>query len=79
MSSKVFVLNQKAFGKVVLKNETLREILEREADNRKARAGEGYETESKIGNTRALAMVYPETPEAKRDNSENNTLLRVMK
>lgn len=39
--------------------------------------GLGYEISSMVGSTRANASVFAATPEARRDNYENNTLLKA--
>ena len=74
-----FWLDMDAFSEAVLKSEGMVKILQQEADTRKARAGEGYESSVSIGRRMAFAMVYTDTPEAMRDNSDNNTLLKVLK
>ncbi len=45
----------------------------------KSRAGEGYEVTWRVGKTRVNASVAPMTPEAKRDNFDNNTLLKSLR
>ena len=42
-----------------------------------SRAGDGYEASVIIGKYRARASVFAATPEARRDNYENNTLLKA--
>ena len=41
------------------------------------RAGTGYEVDTYVGTNRANASVYPATYEARKDNYENNTLLKA--
>ena len=41
------------------------------------RAGDGYEVDTYVGKTRANASVYASTYKARRDNYENNTLLKA--
>ncbi|MBQ3856296.1 MAG: hypothetical protein II762_06385 [Ruminococcus sp.] len=41
------------------------------------RAGDGYEVTWMVGKTRVNASVAAMTPEARRDNYENNTLLKA--
>ena len=43
-----------------------------------AAAGEGYAAEVHQANWVAISNVYAETPEAKRDNLRNNTLLKAL-
>ena len=40
-------------------------------------SGLGYEVSSMVGKTRANASVFAATPEARRDNYQNNTLLKA--
>lgn len=42
-----------------------------------SRAGAGYEVSTYVGTNRANASVYAATAEARRDNYENNTLLKA--
>ena len=42
-------------------------------------AGEGYEVTWRVGKTRVNASVAAMTPEAKRDNYDNNTLLKSLR
>lgn len=41
------------------------------------RCGEGYEVTTYVGKNRANASVHAATVEARRDNYENNTLLKA--
>lgn len=74
--------------KVVLNRSGVRELLRsREmkaacADQARAvcaRCGTGYTTDTYTGQNRVNAMVWPDTTEARRDNAENNTLLKALK
>ena len=40
-------------------------------------SGLGYEVSSMVGATRVNASVFAATPDARRDNYENNTLLKA--
>lgn len=40
-------------------------------------SGLGYEVSSMVGANRVNASVFASTPEARRDNYENNTLLKA--
>ena len=42
------------------------------------RAGDGYEVTTYTGRNRANASVHAETYEARKDNYENNTLLKAL-
>jgi 23S rRNA A2030 N6-methylase RlmJ len=48
------------------------------ADQIRNRAGDGYEVSEYVGKTRVNASVYAATEEARKDNLENNTLLRAV-
>lgn len=48
------------------------------AENVKGRAGEGYEVTTYTGRNRANASVHAETYEARKDNYDNNTLLKAL-
>lgn len=64
----------------VLKSEEMQKALTKTAEQIRDRAGEGYAVgaaEDKVLTTRAIATVYAESTEAKRDNLENNTLLKA--
>jgi len=44
----------------------------------RGRAGDGYEVTTYTGRNRANASVHAETHEARKDNYENNTLLKAL-
>ena len=44
-----------------------------------ARCGEGYAVDSMQKETRAIATVYPQTAEARRDNYRNNTIEKALR
>lgn len=48
------------------------------ADAVQGRAGEGYEVSTYVGRNRANASVITATFEARKDNYENNTLLKSL-
>ena len=73
--------------KIELNSEGIVELLKsaeieaccREAAEGVARnAGDGYEVNTYVGKRRVNAEVSAETYEAKRDNLENNTLLKAL-
>ena len=53
-------------------------LCESYARNVQSRCGAGYEVTTYVGKTRANASVHAETAEARRDNFENNTLLKAL-
>lgn len=78
MSKFKFELN-KAGVRELLKSGEMQSILTNHATNIKNRAGDGYEQDIYVGRTRANAMVSAETFKAKKDNLDNNTLLKAVR
>lgn len=72
-----FRLNRKAVGDL-LKSDEMKTVVDEYATAIKNRCGEGYENDSYKGKTRVNAMVYADTPQAKRDNIKNNTILKAV-
>lgn len=63
----------------LLQSEDLGEKLEGLAEAISDRCGEGYAHDRKLMPTRVIASVYTDTPEAAKDNLQNNTILRALK
>lgn len=78
MSKIKFELNS-AGVQELLKSPEMQNILDGYAQSAAVRAGEGYDADIHLGKKRAYANVYAATPEAKKDNLENNTLLKSLK
>ena len=78
MAKTKFKLNHSGVGQL-LKSDGLQDVLSSKAGEIRNRAGAGYSQDIYIGKTRANAMVFAETVEAKRDNSKNNTLLKAVR
>lgn len=67
-------LNSRAIT-ALLKSTEVRRDLEERVKRGAAAAGDGYEFESSIGRTRALAMVWADSPAAKwREDREHNLM-----
>lgn len=62
----------------LLKSQEIVETLQEQADNIRAQLGDQYQTSQHIGKTRANVSVYTEDPDALRNNSEHNTMLKAM-
>lgn len=73
-----FELNSKGVGDL-LKSAEMQSILDQKASEIRNRAGIGYEHDVQVNPGRAHAMVWAETYQAKKDNSQNNTLLKAVK
>ena len=65
-------------GNQLLKSAWVDSILAEVSGTIAGRCGAGYATDQKSMGTRHIASVYTETDEAKRDNMDNNTLLRAL-
>ena len=78
MAKSGFKLNYAGVGQL-LKSAEMQKDLEEKATAIKNRCGDGYGQDTYVGKTRANAMVYAETFEAKRDNMKNNTILKAVR
>lgn len=76
MSNK-FKLNYKGVGDL-MKSKAMQSILTEHATKIRNRCGEGYEQDIHVGRNRANAMVRATSYQAKKDNLENNTLLKAV-
>lgn len=63
----------------LLKSEPMKAIITSEATAIRNRCGPGYEQDLRVGKNRVNAMIWAETYEAKKDNSENNTILKAVR
>lgn len=77
MSKVKFELNYAGVGKL-LKSDDMKAICEEHANMVQARAGSGYEVTTYTGPTRVNASVHAVTKKARKDNAENNTLLKAL-
>jgi len=77
MSKMKFKLDRAGIGQL-LKSEEMQSVLEEKATEIRKTAGSGYAQDIYVGKTRANAMVYAETYQAKKDNYKNNTLLKAV-
>lgn len=78
MSLKKFVLDRKGVH-ALLNSPEIEEVCVRTAAEVAARAGEGYTAaEPHRTGQRVAVNVYADSKEARRDNLENNTLLKVI-
>ena len=77
MSKVKFELNRAGVRELLQSQEALN-ICKDYADAVCSRAGEGYEVTTYVGRTRANASVHAETYEARKDNYDNNTLLKAL-
>lgn len=62
----------------LMKSAEMIACLQSYADSYAAQLGSGYETDTYIGTTRANVAIKAVSDQAKRDNLDNNTLLKVV-
>jgi len=77
MSKVKFELNR-AGVRELLRSAEAASICRTYAEGVRSRAGEGYEVTTYSGRNRANASVHAETYEARKDNYDNNTLLKAL-
>lgn len=73
-----FELNRKGVSEL-MKSDGMQAVLNDHASAIRNRCGDGYGQDIFVGKNRANAMVRAETLKAKKDNSNNNTLLKAVK
>ncbi|MFS1069246.1 hypothetical protein [Enterococcus casseliflavus] len=78
MAKMKFKLNRSGVASLMKSNQ-MQDVLEEKATGVRNRAGEGYKQDIYVGKTRANAMVYADTYQAKKDNMKNNTLLKAVR
>lgn len=78
MAKMKFKLNRSGVASLMKSNQ-MQGVLEEKATGVRNRAGEGYKQDIFVGKTRANAMVYADTYQAKKDNMKNNTLLKAVR
>lgn len=78
MAKMKFKLNRSGVA-ALMKSNQMQGVLEEKATGVRNRAGEGYKQDIYLGKTRANAMVYADTYQAKKDNMKNNTLLKAVR
>lgn len=62
----------------LLRSKEMQTICTEHAQQIAARCGNGYSTDSAVKETRAIALVYPKTAAARRDNYRNNTIEKAL-
>ncbi len=77
MNGMKFKLNSKGV-RALLQSSEMQGVLNGYAATVQSNAGGGYGHNVQVGKKRAIARVYAATPKARRDNNENNTLLKSL-
>ena len=78
MSKFKFELNRSGV-RALMQSAEMQSILKDKANNALNSLGQGYKADSYVGKTRANAMVYADTYQAKRDNLKNNSILKAVR
>lgn len=77
--AKVKVTLNRSGVRALLKSEEMKAACAEKAQAVCARCGTGYSTDTYTGKNRVNAMVWADTAQARRDNAENNTILKALK
>lgn len=77
MSKTTFQLNRQGVRELLRSDEVMQAV-KAEADAAVAILGAGYEADTHIGKNRVNASVYAVTAAARRDNLQNNTILKAV-
>lgn len=64
--------------RALLKGSEVEQAISEKAEKVAGRAGSGYSHDTKQMSGRVIASAYTATDEAKKDNMENNTLLKAL-
>lgn len=78
MAKMKFKLNHAGVGQL-MKSTEMQNVLEGRATEIKNRCGDGYGQDVYVGKSRANAMVFADSYQAKRDNMKNNTILKAVR
>lgn len=78
MGNVKFVLNREGVREL-LRSKEMMAICEEYANNALGRLGGGYEVTTHVGRNRVNAEVAAVTYEAKKENSENNSILKSIR
>ena len=76
--SKVRVELNSSGVKELLRSKEMMAICEQHANRALSRLGEGYVVTTMTGKNRVNASIYAESYQAKKENSENNTILKAL-
>ena len=79
MGSVKVVLNRDAVRDQLLKSPEMRGILRELAQGTADRLGEGYAADDYQAQTRVVSRVTAETRQARKENMENNTILKALR
>lgn len=78
MSNVKFELNYEGVGQL-LKSDEMMAVCKEYADKALSSLGSGYQVTTKVGKTRVNAEVAATTYEARKENAENNSILKALR
>ena len=73
-----FELNSKGVREL-LQSQEMMGICKQYASKAQSKLGEGYEVTTHTGKTRVNAQIKAETYKARKDNAENNSILKALR
>lgn len=77
MSKQKFVLNREGVREL-MQSDAMVNVLQSYANTAMASLGDGYESSTYVGRNRANVRIEAVTSAAKKENSDNNTLLKAV-
>lgn len=77
--AKLKVALNRAGVRELLRSDEMLAICTEHAGKIQARLGDGYAVSPHRGKNRVNASIFAETPQARRENAENNTILKALK
>lgn len=78
MANFKFVLNRNGV-KQLMQSDEMRDVCKSYADRAISRLGDGYESTVMVGKTRVNAQVEAVSFKARKENSDNNTILKAIR
>lgn len=79
MTKKVRVVLNRSGVRALLRSDDLRQACADHAGKALAKLGDGYETNTYTGKTRANAMIWASSARARQDARKNNTIWKAVK
>lgn len=79
MAKKLRVVLNRAGVRQLLRSQEMMNVCTQYAFAAQNRLGEGYAVNYRTGKNRVNAEILAATPQAKRDNAQNNTILKALK
>ena len=76
--AKIRIELNRAGVREMMRSAEMQSVLEEAASPVMARLGAGYGQDSRVGKNRCNVSIHADSAEAKRDNMENNTLLKAV-